>query len=138
MLREALIKSGMALVRTGIETLVNTGSAYLLDPDRGAQRRRQIWKGAHGALDRAERVSGTLVQNLQKEAKELRGLVRHSAPWQLGHRRSVALPLAVAGLGAAVGAGLMFFLDPERGAERRALLRDRLSCASDAARRVAV
>lgn len=138
MLREALIKSGIALVRTGIETLVNTGSAYLLDPDHGAQRRRQLWEGAHVALDRAESVSGALMHGLQKEAKGLRGLVRHATRWQRSHHGSAALPLAIAGVGVTLGAGLMFFLDPEHGAERRASLRERVNGACDAVRRVTV
>jgi hypothetical protein len=138
MLRDAIVRSGMALLRTGVEMLVSAGSEYLLDPKLGEQRRRRIWKGAHVALDRAESMTGAVLHGVQKEARNLRGLARHAAHWRPRRRRSLALPLALTGIGVTLGAGLMFFLDPRHGADRRALLGERLNRACDAAARIRV
>lgn len=126
---------------------LGTGLMYLLDPERGSQRRalarEQVAtyrRQANTMLDQSRRALGAQSRALGAQTRLLgqqtRGLLTQARlPLRDGYglgemwRASTGPVGGTRGLlilgGAALGAGLMYMLDPSGGTRRRALVRDK-------------
>jgi hypothetical protein len=144
------------LIEVGASMLGGLGlgavGMYLLDPDKGMDRRRMIGKQTHAVLnDASSRLhqAGSRVMHLRDEAadyagqagqkmRDLRdsaGEYLHRGAGRLERRLSAStaeqdsgskMSMALAAVGIlAVGGGLMYFLDPVSGRRRRARVRDK-------------
>src|SRR3954451_6866138 len=75
------------------------------------------------AKDWAVGALGPKAADVRDQAEKVGGDLRHAASWP----RYPGAPRAAGGLAlVGLGAGLMYFLDPDRGRRRRALVRDQL------------
>lgn len=100
-----------------------------MDPCSGVQRRALLRKDATSLLSRAAEIAESAMRELGRDTKSLRRRILRTAQHVelplLRRKRRTALGLA-AELGLSIGAVLMYFLDPQRGHERRDALRARL------------
>ena len=129
MLKEAILASGLALANAGMKSLFEAGTSYFMDPCSGVQRRALLRKDATSLLSRAAEIAESAMRELGRDTKRLRRRILRTAQHVelplLRRKRRTALGLA-AELGLSIGAVLMYFLDPQRGHERRDALRARL------------
>ena len=119
---------------------LGTGLMYLLDPERGERRRtlareqvEAYGRQANTLLDQTRHALGEQTRTLGQQARNL--LTQSYMPLRGGYRRGAMWPersepmesttgllmLGCVGL----GVGLMYMLDPNGGARRRALVRDK-------------
>lgn len=104
-----------------------------MDPCSGVQRRALLRKDATSLLSRAAEIAESAMRELGRDTKSLRRRILRTAQHvelpllrRKRRKRRTALGLATAGLALSIGAVLMYFLDPQRGHERRDALRARL------------
>lgn len=124
MRNKAIVASGLAVLSAGLASTASMGIQYLLDPTEGAERRRRLWKRAQDLVHDLEQSGAR--RELRVGAKGARLLLDH-----LVHRRpqktpAYVLPVALAGAGLSLGAGLYYLFDPEHGKQRRTKLGERL------------
>lgn len=102
---------------------------YLFDPDKGVARRKKVREEAQGMVNKASDAVHHAGQTLRQGKSRLQERARQWMPTSMaddtcpvGHAARVAAPIVGA---LALGAGLMFMLDPVSGRRRRLRAREK-------------
>mgnify|MGYP000423263551 CR=1 FL=1 len=127
-----------AVASMAVASVANAGLMYFLDPKFGGPYREIVRRRARALLHSAEKLGSNLAKELGGKTNWLRRQVGPIEPLRPAKRAPAGIEMATAvWTGLTVGAGLMYFLDPQQGPSRRASLRNRLALSRSSVKRVA-
>lgn len=149
------MKKAVTLITAGLVGALGAGAMYIFDPDRGRRRRAMIARQFEQGRRRLSDAAGSAAQTLRHSTGDYGGALRSALSWNSGASRaervgervrarlggmtqttarstrahkggSTGRRIVAVLAGTGIGGIAWYLLDPQRGARRRALLRDQV------------